>query len=170
LPQLRQFVEGTTEVEFRRCGKDDDRYRHIEGVLRRLRYARLKRADRGLVVRYVMRTTGYSRPQLVRLIKRAQAGALEKGYRAPMSISNGHLYNLRQCTGYLERRRQWTKTHATQVSIGERRAPTPDVPTTASSTSITRWPSCSTSCGWNSPTCDRATPTTTGWPKPRMGR
>ena len=38
LPQLRQFVEGTTEVEFRRCGKDEDRYRHIEGVLRRFGY------------------------------------------------------------------------------------------------------------------------------------
>jgi hypothetical protein len=48
LPQLREFVEGTTEVEFRRCGKDEDRYRHIEGVLRRIRYGRLKRADNGL--------------------------------------------------------------------------------------------------------------------------
>jgi transposase InsO family protein len=83
LPQLRQFVEGTAEVEFRRWGKDEDRYRHIEGVLRRFGYARLKRADKGLVVRYLMRTTGYSRPQLVRLIKRARAGVLRKGYRAP---------------------------------------------------------------------------------------
>ena len=77
------FLEGTPEVQFRRCGKDEDRYRHIEGVLRRFRYARLKRADKGLVVRYLVRTTGYSRPQLVRLIKRARVGALEKGYRAP---------------------------------------------------------------------------------------
>ena len=74
LPQLRQFVEGTTEVEFRRCGKDEDRYRYIEGVLRRFRYARLKRVEKGLVVRYLMRTTGYSRAQLVRLIKRARVG------------------------------------------------------------------------------------------------
>ena len=176
LPQLRQFVEGTTEVEFRRCGKDEDRYRYIEGVLRRFRYGRLQRADKGLVVRYLMRTTGYSRPQLVRLIKRARTGALKKGYRAPTHgfarrfsdadvallaatdrlhgtlsgpatrhlmqraltaygdlryarlavISTAHLYNLRQRTGYLARRREWTKTRATQVSIGERRAPVPE--------------------------------------------
>jgi hypothetical protein len=71
LVQLGQFVEWTTEVEFRRWGKDEDRYRHIEGVLRCVRYARLKRADKRLVVRYLMRTMGHSRPQLVRLIKRA---------------------------------------------------------------------------------------------------
>jgi transposase InsO family protein len=176
LPQLRQFVEGTTEVEFRRCGKDEDRYRLIEGVLRRFRYARLKRADRGLIVRYLMRTTGYSRPQLVRLIKRARVGQLKKRYRAPVqgfarrfteadvallaatdtlhgtlsgpatrhlmqralttygdtryarlaTISTAHLYNLRQRTGYTERRREWTKTRPTRVSIGERRAPAPE--------------------------------------------
>ncbi len=176
LPQLRQFVEGTTEVEFRRCGKDEDRYRHIEGVLRRFGYARLKRADKGLVVRYLMRTTGYSRPQLVRLIKRARAGSLEKGYRAPThgfarrftdadvallaatdtlhgTLSGPATRHLMQrawatygdaryarwrrsrpriCTtcagaaGYTERRREWTKTRATQVSIGERRAPAPE--------------------------------------------
>jgi len=83
LPQLRQFLEGTTEVEFRGCGKDEDRYRHIEGVLRRFGYGRLKRADKGLVVRYLVRTTGYSRQQLVRLIKRARVGLLKKGYRGP---------------------------------------------------------------------------------------
>lgn len=83
LPQLRQFLEGTTEVEFQRCGEDEDRYRHIEGVLRRFGYTRRKRADKGLLMRYRMRTTGYSRPQLVRVIKRARAAAPKKGYRAP---------------------------------------------------------------------------------------
>jgi len=84
--QLRQFVEGTSEVEFRGCGQDEDRYRHIESVLRRFSYAALKRTDKGLVVRYLMRSTGYSRQQLTRLIKRALAGAaLKKAYRAPRS-------------------------------------------------------------------------------------
>ena len=176
LSQLRQFLDWTQEVEFRGCGKDQDRYRHIEGVLRRFGYARLKRQDKGLLVRYLMRTTGYSRPQLVRLIKRAPAGPLRKRYRAPTTgfarrftdadlallaatdtlhgtlsgpatrhlmqralatygdtryarlatISTAHLYNLRKRTGYTERRRAWTKTRPTQVTIGARRPPAPD--------------------------------------------
>ncbi len=176
LSQLRQFLDGTQEVEFRGCGKDQDRYRHIEGVLRRFGYARLKRQDKGLLVRYLRRTTGYSRQQLVRLIKRAPAGPLRKGYRAPVTgfarrftdadlallaatdtlhgtlsgpatrhlmqrawarygdaryirlatISTAHLYNLRKRTGYVERRREWTKTRATPVTIGARRPPAPE--------------------------------------------
>jgi transposase InsO family protein len=176
LAQLRRFLDGTQEVEFRGCGRDVDRYRHIEAVLRRFGYRRLKRADKSLVVRYLTRTTGYSRQQLTRLIRRARAGPLRKLYRAPAhgfarrftdadvallaatdtlhgtlsgpatrhvmrralhvygdvryarlaTISNGHLYNLRQRTGYRERRREWTKTRPSAVTIGERRAPAPD--------------------------------------------
>ncbi len=53
LPQLRQFLEGTTEVEFRGCGEDEDRYRLIELVLRRFGYGTLKRPDKGLVMRAI---------------------------------------------------------------------------------------------------------------------
>ena len=83
LAQLRRFLEGTTEVEFRGCGQDEDRYGHIGAVLRRFGYGSLGRSDKGLVMRYLMRTTGYSRQQLTRLIKRARAGPLKKAYRAP---------------------------------------------------------------------------------------
>jgi len=83
LAQLRRFLEGTAGVEFQGCGQDEDRYGHIEAVLRRFGYGRLGRADRGLVLRYLMHTTGYSRQQLTRLVRRAAAGPLKKAYRAP---------------------------------------------------------------------------------------
>lgn len=84
LEQLERFLAGTAEVEFGGCGRDEDRYGHIGAVVRRFGYARLKRADKGLVMRYLMRTTGYSRQQLTRLVGRAVGGeSLKKGYRAP---------------------------------------------------------------------------------------
>ncbi|MBS3916082.1 MAG: hypothetical protein KGZ31_00140, partial [Sulfuritalea sp.] len=64
---MRRFLEGTAKVEFQGCGKDEDRYRHIAAVLRRFGYGALGRANKGLVIRYLMRTTGYSRQQLTRL-------------------------------------------------------------------------------------------------------
>ena len=69
LDQLREFLAGTTEVEFQPCGQDEERYRHIAGILSRFGYARLRRPDKGVILRYLERTTGYSRQQLTRLIK-----------------------------------------------------------------------------------------------------
>jgi transposase InsO family protein len=84
LDQLREFLAATSEVEFQGCGQNDERYRHIEAVLKRFGYGRLGRADKGLVLRYLERTTGYSRQQLTRLVARYQRiGKLAKAYRAP---------------------------------------------------------------------------------------
>ena len=44
LEQLREFLAATEEVDFQGCGQDEERYRHIEAVLRRFGYGSLKRA------------------------------------------------------------------------------------------------------------------------------
>ena len=82
--QLRAFLKGTSEVRFAGAGADAGRYAFIQAVLRRLRYARLVRADKGVVLRYLERVSGYSRAQVRRLVKRALGGQrLAKRYRAP---------------------------------------------------------------------------------------
>jgi len=82
--QLRAFLEGTLEVQFCPLHNDTQRYAFIGALLKRLRYAQLPRADKGVVLRYLERTTGYSRQQLTRLVARARAGAvLVKRYRTP---------------------------------------------------------------------------------------
>jgi hypothetical protein len=82
--QLRAFLEGTLEVQFYPLNNDTQRYAFIGALLKRLRYAQLRRADKGVVLRYLERTTGYSRQQLTRLVGRARAGGvLTKRYRAP---------------------------------------------------------------------------------------
>lgn len=84
LDQLRQFLAGTPEVEFHPVVAADERYRHIVSVLGRFHYTRLKRPDKGVVLRYLMRTTGYSRQQLTRLVGRfLEVGRLSKHYVAP---------------------------------------------------------------------------------------
>ena len=69
--QLRAFLEGTEAVRFDALGGDDKpRYVFIAEVVKRLRYRRLKRHDKGVVMRYLEHTTGYSRQQLTRLVGR----------------------------------------------------------------------------------------------------
>lgn len=67
LEDVRAFVAGTMEVEFSIEDKDE-RYRWIEQTLQRFKYRTLGRADRGIVLRYVERVSGYSRQTVTRLV------------------------------------------------------------------------------------------------------
>ena len=84
LEQVREVLEGTRSLEFGRAEDDEARYGWIESVLRRLEYRQLKRCDRGVVLAYLQRLSGYSRAQTTRLVSRWMGGKrLVKQYRAP---------------------------------------------------------------------------------------
>src|ERR1019366_4699012 len=77
LDQLRAFLNGTVAVGF--SVDAHERYDFITRILRRFGYARLRRADKGVVLRFLGRVSGYSRAQLTRLVERGrQPGALVK--------------------------------------------------------------------------------------------
>lgn len=82
--QVRQVLEGTQALQFRGAEEDEGRYRWVEAVLRRLDYRQLGRLDRGAVLAYVQRLSGYSRAQVTRLVARWMGREpLVKNYRAP---------------------------------------------------------------------------------------
>ena len=84
LEQVRHVVAGTQALEFRRAEDDQGRYAWIEQVLRRFGYRQLGRADKGAVLAYLQRLSGYSRAQVTRLVSRwIAAKPLEKNYRRP---------------------------------------------------------------------------------------
>jgi transposase InsO family protein len=84
LEQLRQVLAGTAQLEFRGARDDEGRYAWIEQLLRRFGYRQLGRADRGTVLAYLQRLSGYSRAQLTRLVSRWAAGQpLVKNYCRP---------------------------------------------------------------------------------------
>ena len=84
LAQVRQVLADTQAMEFQAAADDEGRYAWIESVLRRFEYGRLPRADRGPVLAYLQRLSGYSRAQITRLISRWDASkSLVKNYGAP---------------------------------------------------------------------------------------
>lgn len=84
LEQLHQVLAGTQALEFRRAEDDESRYAWIEQVLRRFGYRQLARCDRGAVLAYLQRLSGYSRAQVTRLVTRWVTGKpLVKNYRRP---------------------------------------------------------------------------------------
>jgi len=90
IAQLQEFLAATPEVKFTLAAGvgDAERYEHISRVLKRFDYPRLKKAERGVVLTYLRRTSGYSRPQITRLVARWEENRLApvplaKRYRAP---------------------------------------------------------------------------------------
>lgn len=82
LDQLRDFLSGTQAVAFSAMSDKDACYRWIQGELCRFRYAALPRHDKGVVVRYLMKISGYSRPQVTRLIAQyRETGRLQRRHR-----------------------------------------------------------------------------------------
>ena len=67
LEQVKDFIEGSQEVEFRGLNARE-KYTWIEEVLKRFRYPKLKKEGKGLIKSYLLKVTGYSRAQLTRLI------------------------------------------------------------------------------------------------------
>src|SRR3989304_2809559 len=79
LAQLQAFLDGTAAVDFAVAAAV--RYDFIARTVRRFDYGRLKRAGKGVVLRFLERVSGYSRQQLTRLGKRgAERAPLTKRY------------------------------------------------------------------------------------------
>ena len=69
IEQLQSFLNSTQRVAFVIPGNKAERYRFIQSVLIRFDYLSLSKSDQGMVMRYLIKITGYSRQQLTRLIK-----------------------------------------------------------------------------------------------------
>ena len=92
IEQLQEFLSATPQVAFTAPPKgsaaDNQLYQHISRVLTRFDYPHRGKRDRGVVLAYLRRTTGYSRAQLTRLVARWGIGRvaqepLRKQYRGP---------------------------------------------------------------------------------------
>ena len=90
IAQLQEFLAATPEVKFTLAAGvgDAQRYEHISRVLKRFEYRQCGKRDRGVVLAYLRHTSGYSRPQITRLVARWQENRLApvplaKRYRAP---------------------------------------------------------------------------------------
>lgn len=66
-----------------------------------------------------------SGPATCKILEREYQHYKQSEYEGLAGISVAHLYRLRQCRAYRQRRLHFTKTRPTAVSIGERRRPNP---------------------------------------------
>ena len=88
IAQVEEFLSACALIEFSPAAGEDRRYEHISAVLKRFDYPRCDKRERGVLRRYLGRTSGYGRSQITRLIaqwqgNRLAAVPLAKRYAAP---------------------------------------------------------------------------------------
>ena len=69
IEEMALFISGTQKIIFTVASSKYERYKFVENILRRFYYSRLKRRDKGIVIRFLIKITNYSRQQLTRMIK-----------------------------------------------------------------------------------------------------
>ena len=85
IDQLAEFLAGTQTVAFSVLSSPTARYEWVQKTLIRFRYLTLSRADQGVVIRVLMKVSGYSRQQITRLIAQGclKSRLLETSFSAP---------------------------------------------------------------------------------------
>lgn len=71
LEQIRSLLDSSTACQFEAHGERRERYQWIQSTLLQVRYRQLNKADKGTVIRYLMKLSAYSRQHITRLIKQS---------------------------------------------------------------------------------------------------
>ena len=80
IEQVKEFLAGSEVLDFGGVSVEE-RYQWIQEVLVRFKYCQLKRAEKGVIRRYIEKVSGYSRAQVSRLIREyTQRGRLRKAH------------------------------------------------------------------------------------------
>lgn len=70
IEQMEAFLSGSQAVAFAVATSKDERYQFVETLLKRFKYVRLKRREKGIMMQFLMKVSAYSRQQLTRMIQR----------------------------------------------------------------------------------------------------
>jgi hypothetical protein len=73
---IDEFLQGNQAVAFSVLGDKKERYQFVQSTLIKFSYMMLSKVDKGIVIRFLMKMTEYSRQQVTRLIKKY----VETGY------------------------------------------------------------------------------------------
>lgn len=81
IDELSMFLEASRPIAYSMCGNKHEYYKWIQNTLVKFQYLTLKKQGKGVVIRYLMKISGYSRQQLTRLIKQYCETGLIKAHQ-----------------------------------------------------------------------------------------
>lgn len=93
LEQIERFLHGTSDIAFSAPDRTARRT-WIERVLRQFRYARRARQERGLLLRFLTKVTGYAPAQMKRLVKQFRSERHLRDRRGPPAKPFAYRYTV----------------------------------------------------------------------------
>lgn len=82
IEQVEAFLSGNQTIAFAVATSKDERYQFVETLLKRFKYSRLKRREKGIMIQFLMKVSAYSRQQLTRMIQRyTSSGKLQRWHK-----------------------------------------------------------------------------------------
>ena len=87
IEDIERFLDGSQAVIYAVGTSKDERYKWVQTTLVRLRYYGLTRREKGVVLKFIAKITGYSRQQVTRLV--AQYKATGRVRRKVPAVNNG---------------------------------------------------------------------------------
>lgn len=103
--QMNDFLQGSQAIAFNVSATKDERYHLVERLLKRFSYFRLKRSEKGIVMQFLIKVTGYSRQQLTRMISRfQQEGQLKRRQKTSNGFKTVYSPKDRQLLAELDQR------------------------------------------------------------------
>ncbi|MFH1130006.1 MAG: transposase family protein [Pseudomonadota bacterium] len=79
IDELKEFLSGVKRVVFKIDETKDARYSWVNKFLVQFRYGQLSKAEKGIVIKCIIKLTGYSRQQVTRLIQQhARTGHIRR--------------------------------------------------------------------------------------------
>ena len=85
ITELAAFLEGSQAVAYSQPTDKNSRYAFIQSALKQFHYRALSKADKGVVIRFLLQATGYSRQQLTRLISLYQTRGCVQRRPSPLT-------------------------------------------------------------------------------------
>jgi len=98
IKELENFLHGSQHLAYSVPGNKGERYKLIEKLLVRFRYESSDKKEKGILIRFLMKLSGYSRAQVVRLIGQyretgriSYRPAKNNGFQSKYSAKDIHL-------------------------------------------------------------------------------
>lgn len=86
IKQMEAFLTGSQAIAFDVAASKDERYKFVEDLLKRFNYTKLRRCEKGIMLKFLMKVSSYSRQQITRMVERYITQGKLKRYQ---KTSNG---------------------------------------------------------------------------------